>query len=88
MAVVPSSRRHFLSGAAALGAGLVAPWRSPAAEPPVARSLISREVLFGNPDITWARLSHDGAHLAYVAPLDGVRNLWVAPSTLSPPPVL
>jgi dipeptidyl aminopeptidase/acylaminoacyl peptidase len=79
MAVVPSSRRRFLAGAAVLGAGLVAPWRSPAAEPSVARSLISREVLFGNPDIASARLSHDGAHLAYIAPLDGVRNLWVGP---------
>jgi hypothetical protein len=74
MAVVPSSRRCFLAGATALGAGLVAPWRSAATEPSAARSLIPRKVLFGNPDVSWARLTHDGAHLTYVAPLDGVRN--------------
>jgi hypothetical protein len=51
------------------GRGLVAPWRSAATEPSAARSLIPRKVLFGNPDVSWARLTHDGAHLAYVAPL-------------------
>jgi dipeptidyl aminopeptidase/acylaminoacyl peptidase len=38
-----------------------------------------RELLFRDPDITWARLSYDGASIAYIAPVDGVRNLWVAP---------
>jgi dipeptidyl aminopeptidase/acylaminoacyl peptidase len=39
--------------------------------------LIPREVLFGNPDKAAARLSHDGKRLAYLAPLDGVLNVFV-----------
>jgi dipeptidyl aminopeptidase/acylaminoacyl peptidase len=41
--------------------------------------LIPREVLFGNPDKAAARLSHDGKQLAYLAPVDGVLNVWVGP---------
>jgi dipeptidyl aminopeptidase/acylaminoacyl peptidase len=74
------TRRRFVAGAAAFGAALSLPWRAaPAAQEPGARPLVPREVLFGDPDVAWARLSHDGASIAYVAPVDGVRNLWVAP---------
>ncbi|HEX9125648.1 MAG TPA: S9 family peptidase, partial [Methylomirabilota bacterium] len=72
------TRRRFVAGAAALGAKLSIPWRA-AAQEPGSRPLVRREVLFGDPDRGWARLSHDGAWLAYIAPVDGVRNLWVAP---------
>jgi len=41
--------------------------------------LIPRKVLFDNPDRTQVRISPDGAHLAWLAPLDGVLNVWVAP---------
>ena len=41
--------------------------------------LIPRKVLFGNPDRAQVRISPDGAHLAWLAPLDGVLNVWVAP---------
>jgi dipeptidyl aminopeptidase/acylaminoacyl peptidase len=41
--------------------------------------LIPRATLFGNPDRTSVTLSPDGEHLAYLAPLDGVLNVWVAP---------
>ena len=41
--------------------------------------LIPREVLFGNPDKAAARMSHDGKWLSYLAPVDGVLNIWVAP---------
>jgi dipeptidyl aminopeptidase/acylaminoacyl peptidase len=41
--------------------------------------LIPREVLFGNPDKAMARMSHDGKWLSYLAPVDGVLNVWVAP---------
>ena len=41
--------------------------------------LIERARLFGNPDRTQARLSPDGAHVSFIAPLDGVLNVWVAP---------
>ncbi len=39
--------------------------------------LIPREVLFGNPERTSPRLSPDGRMLAYLAPDEGVLNLWV-----------
>lgn len=41
--------------------------------------LIPREVLFGNPVRAQPRLSPDGERLAYIAPLDGVLNVWVGP---------
>ncbi len=39
--------------------------------------LISRRVLFGNPERTSVRMSHDGARISYLAPVDGVMNVWV-----------
>lgn len=42
--------------------------------------LIPRDVLFGNPDKAAARLSPDGKYLSYLAPVDGVLNVWVAPA--------
>ena len=41
--------------------------------------LIPRKVLFGNPERTSVKLSHDGAHISYLAPVDGVLNVWVGP---------
>jgi dipeptidyl aminopeptidase/acylaminoacyl peptidase len=42
--------------------------------------LIPRSVLFGNPERTSPQLSPDGSALAWIAPRDGVLNLWVAPA--------
>ena len=42
-------------------------------------ALIPREVLFGNPERMSPRLSPDGERLAYIAPRDGVLNVWVGP---------
>ncbi len=39
--------------------------------------LIPREVLFGNPTKANPELSPDGTRLAYMAPVEGVMNLWV-----------
>lgn len=59
-----------------------------AAEPPRAGhpkptsddvELIPRRILFGNPDKAAARIAPDGSRLAYLAPLDGVLNVWVGP---------
>jgi dipeptidyl aminopeptidase/acylaminoacyl peptidase len=36
-------------------------------------------VLFGNPDRASVQISPDGAWIAYLAPRDGVLNVWVAP---------
>ncbi len=41
--------------------------------------LIPRSVLFGNPERTSPAISPDGGSLAWIAPRDGVLNLWVAP---------
>jgi len=39
--------------------------------------LIPRSVLVGNPEKVRARISPDGAMLAYVAPVDEILNVWV-----------
>ncbi len=41
------------------------------------RSLISRDLLFGNPDRVTTRISPDGSWLSFLAPKDGVLNVWV-----------
>ncbi|GAB4555392.1 MAG: S9 family peptidase [Anaerolineae bacterium] len=43
------------------------------------RTLIPRRVLFGNPDKAMPKLSPDGKHLAFIAPLNKVMNIWLAP---------
>ncbi len=48
--------------------------------PPAPPELIARDVFFGNPDRAAVRLSPDGSRLSYLAPLDGVLNVWVAPA--------
>jgi dipeptidyl aminopeptidase/acylaminoacyl peptidase len=42
--------------------------------------LIPRDVLFGNPQRAQARLSPDGKYLSFLAPVDDVLNVWVAPA--------
>ncbi len=41
--------------------------------------LIPRRLFFGNPDRAQVTISPDGAHIAWLAPRDGVLNVWVAP---------
>ena len=53
-----------------LAAGLVA-------EEKFAAPLIPREVLFGNPERADPEISPDGTQLGYLAPLDGVLNVWI-----------
>ncbi|HTN76859.1 MAG TPA: alpha/beta fold hydrolase [Pirellulaceae bacterium] len=52
---------------------------APDANKEAATVLIPRKQFFGNPEKAHARLSHDGAQLAFLAPLDGVLNVYVAP---------
>jgi dipeptidyl aminopeptidase/acylaminoacyl peptidase len=47
--------------------------------------LIPRKVLFGNPERTSPRISPDGTRLAWIAPRDGVLNVWAAPIGASGP---
>ncbi|MBN1248858.1 MAG: hypothetical protein JXC32_14450 [Anaerolineae bacterium] len=41
--------------------------------------LIPRRVFFDNPDRTSVQLSPDGQYISFLAPLDGVLNVWVGP---------
>ncbi|MEC4591786.1 S9 family peptidase [Nitrospirillum amazonense] len=56
-----------------------------AAPPPPATSpaapLIERAKFFGNPSRTQGKLSPDGKWLSWIAPRDGVLNIWVAPAS-------
>jgi len=46
-----------------------------AKEPP----LISRNILFGNPDKASLQISPDGRYISFLAPVNNVLNVWVAP---------
>src|SRR5580658_1636744 len=47
--------------------------------------LIPRGILFGNPERTSPRISPAGTRLGWIAPRDGVLNVWVAPIGASGP---
>ena len=70
--------------AASLALGLAASVAMPAlaAAPP---PLIPRQAIFGNPERTLARISPDGKWLSWVAPRDGVMNLFLQPLAGSAP---
>jgi dipeptidyl aminopeptidase/acylaminoacyl peptidase len=42
-------------------------------------SLVPRVALFGNPVRAQARLSPDGRYISFLAPKDGILNVWLAP---------
>jgi len=52
----------------------------PAAIKDGATPLIPRASIFGNPDRAGSQLSHDGKWISYLAPVNGVLNVWVAPA--------
>lgn len=64
--------------AACLASTLVAGFPADA-ESPEEVVLIPRDVLFGNPDRTGVQLSPDGTRISWIAPVEGVLNVWVAP---------
>src|SRR5581483_8356055 len=41
--------------------------------------LLPRRLIFANPERIVVRISHDGSRIAFLAPRDGVLNLWVGP---------
>lgn len=41
--------------------------------------LIAREILFGNPEKVGVKISQDGKYISYIAPNEGVLNVWIAP---------
>src|SRR5688572_26840918 len=69
----------------ALAVALVLPLIAAAQAPPTAAeavagtAVIPRSALFGNPEKTQARVSPDGKYVSFIAPKDGVLNVWVGP---------
>jgi dipeptidyl aminopeptidase/acylaminoacyl peptidase len=76
--------RHLLP-LTALALAIAAP-PAPAQSTPTAAQriagveLIPREALFGNPERAAVMISPDGRWLSWVAPVDGVMNVWIAPA--------
>jgi len=74
------TRTMLFAGVAALGLAAAAPvvYSAFAAQD---TKLIARKDIFGNPTRTAPQLSPDGKHIAFIAPQNGVLNVWVAPSS-------
>jgi dipeptidyl aminopeptidase/acylaminoacyl peptidase len=68
--------RKLMVAAAALAIGLSGGLAMAAPSAP----LIERTKFFGNPSRIAGRLSPDGKWLAFIAPRDGMLNVWVAPA--------
>ncbi len=51
-----------------------------AAERIAGTELIARDALFGNPERALVMISPDGKNLSWIAPVNGVMNVWVAPA--------
>jgi dipeptidyl aminopeptidase/acylaminoacyl peptidase len=74
-------RRLFLRHSAAIAGALPLATFATRIKAAVAQSALpERRIFFDNSDYVSVRLSPDGEFLAYVAPLGGVRNLWIAPA--------
>jgi dipeptidyl aminopeptidase/acylaminoacyl peptidase len=66
---------------AVLGSSTLLPARASSQAPaPRSAPLIPRAALFGNPERMQARISPDGRHLSWIAPHEGVLNVFVAPA--------
>jgi dipeptidyl aminopeptidase/acylaminoacyl peptidase len=50
----------------------------PAAQAVASVPVIPRSALFGNPEKAQGRVSPDGKHISFIAPRDGVLNVWLA----------
>ncbi len=82
----------FLSlaiSATVVGCGGPKESQTPTAAPEVDKSaaaqvskpeLISRDLIFGNPTFSSVQISPNGNMISYLAPVDGVMNIWVAPA--------
>jgi dipeptidyl aminopeptidase/acylaminoacyl peptidase len=74
----PIDRRDFIRGTTALGTMLPFAGFGRAAAA-AETELVARKIFFDNPDVGSVRVSPDGQTLAWLAPIDNVRNLFVAP---------
>ena len=88
---IRSLTRTFFAGSALAGLALALPGALAANQqsettssmttPAEAAPLIPREDLFGNPTRSSGQLSPDGKWLSWLAPKDGVMNVWLAPAS-------
>src|SRR5262249_9686716 len=80
----PGSKEKTMPFAVRLAAATVAAAASIVATATFAQDpsvpLIPRALLFGNPTQTQGRVSPDGKWISWIAPRDGVLNIWVAPA--------
>ena len=78
-----NSTKTMLAAICGLSIGFTAQASSAGIEPGVKSArdveVISREVLFGNPERASFQASPDGKTLSWLAPKDGVLNVYVAP---------
>jgi dipeptidyl aminopeptidase/acylaminoacyl peptidase len=79
-------RRQFLVGATATTALLLRPpavaWAQSAGtkvSQGAGVPLIPRQLMFADPLRAWVRISPDGTRIAFLAPVNDIQNLWVAP---------
>jgi dipeptidyl aminopeptidase/acylaminoacyl peptidase len=74
----PASRLTLLASTVAFA---LATQAAPSAADRIAGTeLIARDALFGNPERANVQISPDGKYLSWVAAVDGVLNVWVAPA--------
>ena len=79
------TRRGFaLGGASSLGVLSLSdriPFRLlTAANAQASRPIVPRRLFFESAERSWLRISPNGTKLAWLAPVDGIPNLWVAPA--------
>jgi dipeptidyl aminopeptidase/acylaminoacyl peptidase len=68
----------FLTAACFVPAIAAAQAPAKSADSVAGAALIPRSALFGNPEKAQARVSPDGKHISFIAPRDGVLNVWLA----------
>ena len=77
----PAFRLTLLASTVALALAAQAAQTAPSAADRIAGTeLIARDALFGNPERANVQMSPDGKYLSWVAAVDGVLNVWVAPA--------
>src|SRR5689334_14430733 len=68
------------TGVAPMATATVVASAKPITPPRADATLIKRQILFGNPDRMGVQLSPNGKQLSFLAPKDGVMNVWVGPA--------
>jgi dipeptidyl aminopeptidase/acylaminoacyl peptidase len=76
----PETTPGAVAGSPAPGSALGAETARPRPAGHPSSDLIPRAVIFGNPERAGVQISPDGKRLAWLAPKDGVLNVWVAPA--------